>query len=63
VTRPGTEQGRRTIMRVCGKLKMIETQVLEAAFSSSHINCTLGTDRTTGRADCLIGRQASRLRS
>jgi len=48
-----TEVGRRTIMHVSGKLKMTEAQVLEAAFSSANIHCSLGQDRVTGRADCL----------
>lgn len=48
-----SEVGRRTIMHVSGKLKMTEAQVLEAAFSSANIHCSLGRDRVTNRADCL----------
>lgn len=49
----GAEKGRRTIMHVSGKLKMTEDQVLQAAFSNPRITCTLGTNKETGRADCL----------
>ena len=46
--------GRRTVVHLMGNLSMTETQIFEAAFSSTKIKTKLGTDEKTGRADTIF---------
>jgi hypothetical protein len=45
--------GRRPVLHLMGNLAMTETQVLEAAFSSSTVKRSLATDPNTGRAETI----------
>jgi len=49
----GKDRGQRTVLHLIARLGMTETQILDAAFRSRHVQRVIGTD-SQGRADVLF---------
>jgi len=58
--RGGRGSGARGVTHLVGACLMTETQILEAAFSSSKISSWVAVDEETGRADSLLFRISER---
>lgn len=50
----GADKGQRTVLHLTARLAMTENDILQAAFSSRHIESRVGTDPDTNRANTLF---------